>query len=109
MQESRGAGRAIVALGDVLELGEHAADAHRQIGADMAAHGVDLVLAVGESAADVIEGVESAGGSTEARSFADKDALLAQLRAELQRGDTVLVKGSRGMGMEDIVRGLIGD
>ncbi len=109
MQESGMGGRAIVALGDVLELGEHAADAHRQIGADMAAHGVDLVLAVGESAADVVEGVENAGGRTEARSFADKDALLAQLRAELQRGDTVLVKGSRGMGMEDIVRGLIGD
>ena len=109
MQESRRTARAIVALGDMLELGDSAAEAHRGVGEDMVAHGVDLVFAVGEHANDVVEGVAAAGGATQACSFADKASLLARLRAELRAGDMVLVKGSRAMGMEEIVRGLVGD
>jgi len=109
MREARVPGRTIVALGDMLELGDAAAGAHRGIGADMAAHGVHLVLSVGDYAGDVAGGVAEAGGDTEACSFADNDALLTHLRAELRPGDMVLVKGSRAMGMEEIVRRLLSD
>jgi UDP-N-acetylmuramoyl-tripeptide--D-alanyl-D-alanine ligase len=109
MREARTSGRAIVALGDMLELGDTAPDAHRSVGADLAAHGVSIVLSVGEHAEDIVDGVVAAGGPTQACSFGDKAALLARLRQELRPGDTVLVKGSRAMGMEEIVRGLLGD
>ncbi|MGD8240013.1 MAG: UDP-N-acetylmuramoyl-tripeptide--D-alanyl-D-alanine ligase, partial [Armatimonadota bacterium] len=100
MREARGVGRTIVALGDMLELADSAPEAHRRAGADMAAHGFDLVFAVGDHAPDVVEAVTAAGGYTEAYGFADKASLLARLRAELHPDDTVLVKGSRAMGME---------
>ncbi|MFQ5808414.1 MAG: UDP-N-acetylmuramoyl-tripeptide--D-alanyl-D-alanine ligase [Armatimonadota bacterium] len=109
IREAPSTGRTIVALGDMLELGDSAPEAHRRAGADMAAHGIDLVLSVGEYAPEVVEGVTAAGGGTVAHGFAGKEALLARLRAELRPDDTVLVKGSRAVGMEEIVRGLLGD
>ncbi len=109
MRESAGRGRLIVALGDVLELGDSGPELHRGIGADMVAYNVDLVLTVGEHARDVADGVAAAAGDTKVHTFDDKAALLARLLAELRPGDMVLVKGSRAMGMEDIVRRLIGD
>ena len=93
----------VAVLGDMLELGDHAARAHDEIGA-LAGKTADVVIAVGEYAPRVVESARRAGLANE-RAFvvqgADEAvAALAPLLAPLTQ---VLVKGSRGMRLERVV------
>ena len=90
-------GRRIAVLGDMLELGSYAADAHRTAG-EQAAAAADLVLALGPLSVDTARGAGEKG-----RHFEDRQALLEALRAEARPGDVLLFKGSHGMHMEDIL------
>jgi UDP-N-acetylmuramoyl-tripeptide--D-alanyl-D-alanine ligase len=96
--------KAIAVLGDMLELGTVAVDAHRAIGATAARLGVDLVITLGPLAKQVGAGAIDAGMPKdrvlEAGSQAEAAALLTKLS---QPGDVVLIKGSRGMKMEKIL------
>jgi UDP-N-acetylmuramoyl-tripeptide--D-alanyl-D-alanine ligase len=98
-----GACRAV--LGDMLELGVTSPDLHRQVGETAASLGVDQLLAVGPLSQHTIEGALE-GGMKDARHLADADAVVDLLTSELRSGDRVLVKGSRGMRMERVVKGL---
>jgi UDP-N-acetylmuramoyl-tripeptide--D-alanyl-D-alanine ligase len=99
--------RKIAVLGDMLELGEHAPDAHRELGRDAVKAGADMIVALGNFAKLVTDAALSEGFSPEAIAFAPAVApLLAWLKPRLQKGDVVLVKGSRGMKMERIVEAL---
>ncbi|HWE62873.1 MAG TPA: UDP-N-acetylmuramoyl-tripeptide--D-alanyl-D-alanine ligase [Chloroflexota bacterium] len=89
--------RRIAILADMLELGPLAEESHRRIGA-RAGEVADLVLAVGSLARYTAE----AAGS-HARHFEHKAALRAALPDLLRAGDVLLVKGSRGMAMEEVV------
>ncbi len=93
--------RRIAVLGDMLELGERAAELHRETGAT--AGGTEL-WTVGAHASDYVQGAESKGVST--RAFADKTALAAALRDALAPGVVVLVKASRGAALEQVLEGL---
>jgi len=104
---SRAAGRKIAVLGDMLELGDEAASAHREAGALAAGLGVDLLLAVGEFSSDMAAGAEGAGlGDCTVMRLADRQEAAAALAGLLERGDTVLVKASRALRFEEIVEGL---
>jgi UDP-N-acetylmuramoyl-tripeptide--D-alanyl-D-alanine ligase len=93
------AGRRVAVLGDMFELGPQAPRLHREIGAHAAARGVELLVAVGPLAADI---AGAFGG--EAHAVADAGAAAELLLGGLLReGDTVLVKGSRGVGLERVV------
>lgn len=94
-------GRCIAVLGSMFELGEAAVEGHRQVGAEAARLGA-RVLTVGDLAAHTTE----AAGPAKATHYPDKASLIAALKAEIRPGDTVLVKGSRGMAMEEIVQAL---
>lgn len=96
--------RAVAVLGDMLELGSYAETAHRQIGRWMARQAVGLFIAVGPMMSYAAQEFESAGG----RALRAQDALEArQLLLEHYRsGDTILVKGSRGMRMERVIEGV---
>ena len=102
----RGGARVIAVLGDMLELGHIADDAHRQIGTYAAASGVDVLVGLGRHARALIDGARAAGiGETQhTETFEDTVAFLLK---ELVPGDLVLVKGSRGMRMERIVDALV--
>jgi UDP-N-acetylmuramoyl-tripeptide--D-alanyl-D-alanine ligase len=105
--ESRTGGEAVAVLGDMLELGEGSAEAHRQVGAHAAALGVDRLLGVGPLSEHTVAGARAAGlrRAESCRTTAEAALVLAEtLRPE----DVVLVKGSRGMHMEEIVRQLTG-
>lgn len=91
---ARRSGRRIAVLGDMLELGDCAPDAHRMVGA-IAAKTADLILAYGPLAHYVREG---ANGNCEV--FDDRDAMANALRQQANPGDTLLFKGSHGMHME---------
>ncbi len=100
-------GRKIAVLGNMLELGDYSDRGHREVGAEAARQGVDLLVTVGQLAAQIAEGARSAGlPADRVVSCAGNPAALAELEPRLRAGDTVLVKGSRGMRMEEIVAGL---
>jgi len=101
LAESGGA-RKIAVLGDMLELGEAAADLHREIGREAAAR-ADAVIALGERAGDIASGAREGGlAAARVRVVADHAEAVAVLREWMRPGDWVLIKGSRGMRMEKI-------
>ena len=99
------AARRLAVLGDMLELGPEGPRFHREVGAEAARRGF-VVAGVGELSRETVEGAR-AGGS-EAHWFPDAAAAAAWARAAARPGDLVLVKGSRGVHLEQVVRGLLG-
>ena len=96
------AGRRVAVLGDMLELGPAERAHHEEVGAYAASSGVDLLIAVGPRSAAM---TETFGG--EVRAVPDA-AAAAELAAELVgAGDVVLVKGSRGVGLEVVAEALV--
>jgi UDP-N-acetylmuramoyl-tripeptide--D-alanyl-D-alanine ligase len=99
-QEPAG-GRRIAILGDMLELGSGELDAHREVGAHAANSCVDVLVTVGPRSAAM---AEPFGGEVHA---VDDAAAAARLAGEVLRpGDLVLVKGSRGIGLEAVAEAL---
>jgi UDP-N-acetylmuramoyl-tripeptide--D-alanyl-D-alanine ligase len=96
-------GRKIAVLGDMLELGSYEDEGHRKVGR-RAAEVVDKLVTVGELGA-VIGREAIAVGMNESDVFfaQDNDEAVESLRNLVTSGDLVLIKGSRGMHMEDIV------
>ncbi len=103
------AGKRIAILGDMFELGEQADTAHKSIGSFCGEMGLSELLVVGRHAESVAGAAISAGMKAEAVTpFAAKELLHSFLTErnfdnELERGDVVLVKGSRGMKMETVL------
>ncbi|MFA6233072.1 MAG: UDP-N-acetylmuramoyl-tripeptide--D-alanyl-D-alanine ligase [Bacteroidota bacterium] len=98
-------GERCVVLGDMLELGKSARSEHEAIGAAVAAAGIPYVLTYGRHARAISNAVR--GVAKVAMHFTDKSALCKTLDALLAPGDAVLIKGSRGMQMEDIAASLL--
>ena len=94
-------GRRVAVLGDMLELGPDSARYHQEVGAHAAERGVDLLVTVGEESAAM---AEAFGG--EAVSVADAGEAAALVSELLAPGDVVLVKGSRGIGLEVVAETL---
>ncbi|MGB8267446.1 MAG: cyanophycin synthetase, partial [Candidatus Velthaea sp.] len=92
--------RRIAVLGGMAELGRDSAGMHERIGSAAAAR-ADVVLCGGDHRADTMR-----GAGTKAVSYADNAAAIGWLRATLQPGDVVLLKGSRKYAMEEIARAL---
>jgi UDP-N-acetylmuramoyl-tripeptide--D-alanyl-D-alanine ligase len=101
LSEVRPPARRVAVLGDMLELGPDEVRFHEEIGAHARVAGIDLLVTVGPLAAAM---GRAFGGETVAVDTA-RDALRA-LPALLAEGDTVLVKGSRGVGLEVVAPGL---
>lgn len=97
-------GRRVAVLGDMLELGPQAPELHRELGALAAGSGVGVLVAVGDHAADLAAGY-GAAGALQAGDAAQAAALVGGV---VREGDTVLVKGSRGVGLERVVAALAG-
>jgi UDP-N-acetylmuramoyl-tripeptide--D-alanyl-D-alanine ligase len=93
-------GRRVAVLGDMLELGPEEVRFHAEIGAHAREAGVDLLVAVGPRAAHFADGYGEVVALPDARAAAETVPGL------LQPGDTVLLKGSRGVGLEVVARAL---
>jgi UDP-N-acetylmuramoyl-tripeptide--D-alanyl-D-alanine ligase len=99
-------GRRIAVMGDMLELGSYEEEAHRLVGRRVPAV-ADLLLAVGERAVWIAEEARACGMPPDAVMMArTNSAAIEQLLPILRRGDYVLVKGSRGVALEQIVTAL---
>ncbi len=98
------AGRRLLVLGDMGEVGERGAEFHQEIGRYARQRGIDRLLATGE----LCRHAASAFGEG-ARHFAAFDEFIAAARDELGPQTTALVKGSRFMRMERVVQALAGE
>lgn len=94
--------RVVAVLGDMLELGPDSPELHRQIGRLAGELGVDEVVAVGGFADDIVVGARAQNVSARA---ADRNLVADSLN--LGPGDVVLVKGSRGVGLETVAAELV--
>jgi UDP-N-acetylmuramoyl-tripeptide--D-alanyl-D-alanine ligase len=93
-------GRRVAVLGDMLELGPDEARFHAEVGAHARESGVDLLVAVGPRAAHF------ADGYGEVLALPDAQTAAETVPGLLQPGDTVLLKASRGVGLEVVARAL---
>jgi UDP-N-acetylmuramoyl-tripeptide--D-alanyl-D-alanine ligase len=99
-------GRRLAVLGDMLELGSEAGPGlHREVAEHAAARGVEVLVTVGPLAAAMAG--EAFGGET--HSVPDAGAAAELLGVLLREGDTVLVKGSRGVGLERVAQALLAE
>ena len=100
--------RRLAVLGDMLELGPDEERLHREIGA-RAAQATDGLVAVGERGGWIAEGARSAGGARIAMAAdADEAAVVLDRAFAPGVGDLVLLKASRGIGLDrtvDLLRG----
>ncbi|MGH7262589.1 MAG: UDP-N-acetylmuramoyl-tripeptide--D-alanyl-D-alanine ligase [Candidatus Rokuibacteriota bacterium] len=106
LARAQGAGRILVALGDMLELGERAEAAHREAGCKVAQLGVAEFVGVGLLARHAAEAARDAG-LAESHHVETTEGAVALLLKRLVPGDCLLVKGSRGMRMERVVDALV--
>ena len=95
--------RKVAVLGDMLELGHIKVEAHRQIGEKLAKCHVDIVVTVGELARHIAEAAHE-HGIDNAIACDSHDAASETLKKIIKPGDTILIKGSRGMKMENMVK-----
>ncbi len=105
----KGPMRGVAVLGDMYELGEKSPEYHREAGRRAVREGVSLLVAKGEMAEETVEAAKREGLPADAV-FAVKDNARAAaiLNKKLQRGDWVLVKGSRSTAMEEVVKAISG-
>ena len=94
-------GRKLAVLGDMLELGSFSEQAHRMVGEYAAECGVDILYTVGEESRYMADSAKKSGLDN-VFNFTDKNELANLLSDELQEGDTIIFKASRGMKLEEI-------
>ena len=112
------AGRRIAILADMLELGAVAEGCHYEIG-ECAATKVDCLVGMGEWGATIIQGAQdmiAAGNGKDGKTgedsallqcCCDHNEIVQWLQKNLAAGDCVLIKGSRGMHMEQVVQKIL--
>ncbi len=97
-------GRRAVLLGDMLELGPASRDLHAETGRFIAGAGIGLLVTVGNEAETASQAYNQTAGARQRSShYRSIEEAAAFLRKELRQGDLLLVKASRGMGLEKVV------
>jgi UDP-N-acetylmuramoyl-tripeptide--D-alanyl-D-alanine ligase len=106
MAEAReGRKRLLVIAGEMLELGPDEASLHRAAGREIAETGVNLLWGVRGLAKEIMAGAQEAGLSG-TRFFNSSEEAAAEVVKEVREGDLVLVKGSRGVATEKVIKAL---
>lgn len=100
----------IAVLGDMLEMGEWAKDAHYEVGRYAAGKKLSRLITIGPNAVYIGEGAVESGFPAEAVSiFTNNKEAVRFIEKIIQNGDTILIKGSRGMKMEELANQLSAD
>ncbi len=111
LREVRVSGRRCAVLGDMLELGASAKAEHERIGTAVVDAGIPYLFTFGRLSRSITRAAQERAKELSvgvlAMHFTDKAGLAANLEALLIEGDAVLVKGSRGMHMEETVEELL--
>jgi len=99
--------RKIVVLGDMLEIGEYAPEAHKIVGRK-AAEIADMVFCVDSRSKFIAEAARK-NNCDKVFEFDDSDQARLAVQEKIQENDVVLMKGSRGMKMEKIVKEIMAE
>ncbi|HZI46885.1 MAG TPA: UDP-N-acetylmuramoyl-tripeptide--D-alanyl-D-alanine ligase [Pyrinomonadaceae bacterium] len=97
--------RRFVIAGEMMELGPEAPAMHRQAGREIAELGVDVLWGVRGLGSEIVEGAREAGLPL-ARFFASSEEAATAAADEIREGDLVLVKGSRSVETDKVVKAL---
>ena len=109
MGEVKCGGRRIAILGDMLELGKHTLEAHKNIG-KIARENVDVLVVVGHRAEAIKEGaIETGMNDQNIYEFLDSRKAGEFIKTFVSKSDIVLVKGSQGTRMERVVEAILLD
>jgi UDP-N-acetylmuramoyl-tripeptide--D-alanyl-D-alanine ligase len=87
----------IVILGDMFELGDDEAKEHRELAERINKMALDLCLTAGEAS------VKAAAGLEKVKSFKDREEMIAYIENNKPNNSLILIKASRGMGLEKVV------
>jgi UDP-N-acetylmuramoyl-tripeptide--D-alanyl-D-alanine ligase len=98
--------RRIVCLGDMLELGQISRTEHEKMAETIVNNKSDMLVCYGPETRATVEKAKRLGFQ-QARHFDDKTELIGFLSSFLQNGDGLLVKGSRGMKMEEVAQAIL--
>lgn len=109
--EMQGITRRITLLADVLELGDVSQKCHYEVGSYIAAlekegKKIDTVFTVGTEAAFIADAVRTEGKDIFTKSFSSNEEAVSYLKSYLKEGDAIMLKGSRGMHIDEIVEAL---
>jgi UDP-N-acetylmuramoyl-tripeptide--D-alanyl-D-alanine ligase len=92
----------------MLELGDYTEAGHRKVGEKAAESKIEVLIAIGDKAKEVIKGALSKGMSKDQiYSFKDNKEAISKISSILLSNDVVLIKGSRIMKLEEIADYLI--
>ena len=102
--------RKVAILGDMFELGEGQERMHAEIGTYAVENGIDVLLCVGDLSKNMYEAAmkakEEKGSQIEIISMKDRQEVIEKIDSILEKGDTILVKASHGMGFAQVVKAL---
>jgi UDP-N-acetylmuramoyl-tripeptide--D-alanyl-D-alanine ligase len=101
----KGRKRLIVIAGEMLELGPDEVSLHRDVGREIAGSGIHMLWGVRGLGKEIVAGANEAGLET-TRFFDSSDEVAAALIKEVREGDLILVKGSRGVATDKVVKAL---
>lgn len=104
-----GARRRLAFLADMLELGGEGPELHREIGRVAANSGIDYLITCGSLAEEFAKGAMESGMSDNKIKSVTCFNEGIKVLPDLQEGDVILIKGSRKMGMENLVELLLKD
>jgi UDP-N-acetylmuramoyl-tripeptide--D-alanyl-D-alanine ligase len=96
-------GKRLAVVGEMRELGDHAAAAHRAIGTLLTELGIDVVIGVGDGGAAIAD----AAPGPDVHVVPDAAAAIDAVGALVRPGDAVLVKASRAVGLEVVADALL--
>lgn len=97
-------GKKYAVLGDMFELGENSLEYHRQIGEYLCDKKIDAVIVIGEHAQEIKKALDECDTKhAETFSFSDNEEVAISLMALLRPEDIVLIKGSNGMHLNEVV------
>ncbi|MCE7791299.1 UDP-N-acetylmuramoyl-tripeptide--D-alanyl-D-alanine ligase [Salipaludibacillus sp. CUR1] len=107
LQDLKGYKKKIVVLSDMLELGAEEETFHFETGKDIDPDKIDYVFTFGVLGKKIAEGAKVKFQDHCVFAYEDKQALIAKLKEVVEKEDIVLVKGSRGMKLEEVVNEFI--
>ncbi|CAG9622033.1 UDP-N-acetylmuramoyl-tripeptide--D-alanyl-D-alanine ligase [Sutcliffiella rhizosphaerae] len=96
----------IAVLGDMLELGDMERTFHYEIGKYIQGKNIDYVFTFGELGAEIANGAREVMNPSAIKEFANKQELVDELLPILGTNDVIIVKGSRGMRLEEVMEGI---
>ncbi len=101
-------GKKIAVLGDMFELGEKSEEYHYEVGRFLADKDIDELVAVGELSTHIVRGLKDSESNIDCYTFNDNGEVYLYLLSIMQPDDIVLIKGSNGMHLNEIVNNMRG-